>query len=141
MFRGKIINQRGLTLVETVIALAIVTLAVTFLAGLFPHGLKVATLSQEETMAAFLAQAKIEQLISANYAETPTATTVENSLSALHPDFTGFRRTTVVSYVDGDLDTSAVDLGLKKISVTISWLNNLSQATSSLSLASLISDY
>ncbi|MDP2586503.1 MAG: type II secretion system protein [Candidatus Komeilibacteria bacterium] len=141
MFRGKTINQSGLTLVETILALAILTLAVTFLASLFPHGLKISTLSQEETIAAFLAQAKIEELISANYAETPTATTVESNLSGLDADFSGFSRTTVVSYVDGNLDPSAADLGLKKISVTVSWLNNLSQATSSLNLFSLINDY
>lgn len=126
---------------ETVLALAIVAVAVTFLVSLFPHGLKTAKLSQEETVAAFLAQAKMEELISANYAETPTATTVENSLGSLDPDFVGFSRTTTVTYADGDLAFAPSDLGLKKISVTVSWLNNLSQATSSLSLVGLINDY
>lgn len=142
MFPGKTINQQlGLTLVETLLALAIVTLAVTFLVSLFPYGLKTAALSQEETMAAFLAQAKIEELISANYAEVPTQTTVESNLSSVDADFTGFSRTTVVSYVDGNLNPYQSDLGLKKISVTVYWQNNLSQATSSLSLISLINDY
>jgi len=142
MFPGKTINQQlGLTLVETLLALAIVTLAVTFLVSLFPHGLKTAALSQEETLAAFLAQAKIEDLISANYAEVPTQTTVESSLASVDADFISFSRTTMVSYVDGNLNPYQSDLGLKKISVTVYWQNNLSQATSSLSLISLINDY
>lgn len=140
MFRGKTINQQGLTLVETMLALAIVTLTVTTLVSLFPHGLKTAKLSQEQTTAAFLAQAKIEELISANYADTPAATAVENSLGAVDPDFAKFSRTTVVSYVDENLNPAAGDLGLKKVSVTVFWLNNLAQATSSLVLVGLIND-
>ena len=142
MFPGKTNNQQlGLTLVETLLALAIVTLAVTFLVSLFPYGLKTAALSKEETMAAFLAQAKIEELISANYTEVPTQTTVESSLSSVGADFTGFSRTTAVSYVDANLNSSPNDVGLKKISVRVDWQNNLSQATSSISLISLINDY
>lgn len=134
-------SQGGLTLVETVLALAIVTLTVTVLASSFPFGLKTADLSQEETTAVFLAQAKIEELIGSNYIEVPTQTTIEGSLVSWDPDFGGFSRTTVVSYVDGDLAASPTDLGLKKIKVTVGWQNNLSQATSTFSLIGLINDY
>ncbi|MFA6304679.1 MAG: type II secretion system protein [Patescibacteria group bacterium] len=144
MFLGKkfkFTEQSGLTLVETLLALAIFTLAATYLVSLFPFGLKSAGMAEQETIAINLAQSKIEEIIGSKYSDVPTSVNTENSLTSIDPAFAGFSRITTVTYVDGNLAPSAQDLGLKKINVSVFWRNKLTQATSTTALMTLITNY
>lgn len=138
---SKIKGRNGFSLLETTVALAILTIGVIYLVAVFPFGLNVARTSEQSTIAINLAQAKIEEVISTLYGEVTTGQSVEPSLSNLDPDFSSFARVTTVSYVDEDLSPVAQDEGLKKIAVEVLWQDSLKRATSSVSLITLIANY
>lgn len=142
MLHGKISKQEsGFTLIETLIALAVFTIAVVYLVTVFPFGINSASSAQHKTVATNLAQAKIEEIISSAYAAASLGQVLESSLNSIDPDFSQYSRLTSVSYVDGNLQATGQDLGLKKVQVTVSWKDHLAQASSSLSLFTLIADY
>jgi type II secretion system protein I len=116
-----IIKQQGLTLVETLVALSIFGLVTASLMQLLPMNLSNARFSRNKTIASFLAQAKMEELISTNYTSILTGTSTEATLSNLHSDFSKFSRITNVRLVDGNLNDTVTDVGLKKINVTVQW--------------------
>ncbi len=141
LFPKKLNNQKGLSLIETIIALTVLTMGVVYLVSLFPYGLSSAKISEQQTVGVNLAQAKMEELISKAYEEVAAGQVSETSLGSIDPDFSSYSRQTSVALVDGDLNSSLVDLGLKKIGVTVFWLDALSRATSSISLNGLITSY
>lgn len=138
---NKIKSSQGFSLLETTIALAILTIGVIYLVTVFPFGLNAARTSEQSTIAVNLAQAKIEEVISTLYSEVAVSQSVEPSLSALDSDFAGFSRITTVSLVDEDLGPVTQDVGLKKVMVEVLWQDALKHATSSVSLITLIADY
>ena len=131
-------NKKGLTLIEVMIAFSILLFVVIMAIGFFPAGLKSAYSSRQETTGLYLAQAKIEEIISLPYAELSAGQTIEASLSAIDPDFAQFARTTTLTYVDADLEDSADDLGLLKVEVSVSWTESQSGETASTSLITLV---
>src|SRR3989344_5941949 len=139
--RDKLRLKKGISLLEVTIALAILTIGVIYLMTVFPFGLNAARNSEQSTRAAFLAQAKIEEVISAIYGDVATGQGREPSLAALDQDFAGFSRQTTANYVDEHLAASADDEGLKKVVVEVFWQDALKHATSSVSLITLIADY
>lgn len=110
-----------MTLLETLIALCIFSLVVVAIMQLFPVNLAAAKNSRNKTIASYLAQAQMEELLSNNYTSIPTGTTTLATLSNYHPDFSDFSSITNVTLVNGDLNLSATDVGLKKISIIIQW--------------------
>ena len=91
-------------------------------------------------MAIYLAQAKIEEIISAPYAELSAGETVEANLSSIDQDFVSFSRTTNLDYVDSNLNDSAIDLGLIRARVQVFWTDSQLGATASTSLITLIAN-
>lgn len=136
-----LLNKSGLTLVETMIALVVLIIGVVYLISFFPFGLNSAKTSAQQTVAVNLAQAKIEEIISLPYAEAVVGETAEASLDLIDGDFTGYSRTISIKYVDGNLNQIQEDLGLKKVKVTVFWQDTLRHSTSSVALATLITEY
>ncbi|HBR13686.1 MAG TPA: hypothetical protein DD697_03200, partial [Candidatus Komeilibacteria bacterium] len=79
----------GFTLIETLIALAILTVAVLAIVQLFPLGLKAGQQAKNTTRATNLAQARMEELISESYGNLNPGSVTEDSLSAIDEDFSG----------------------------------------------------
>ncbi|MBU1036750.1 prepilin-type N-terminal cleavage/methylation domain-containing protein [Patescibacteria group bacterium] len=131
-------NQQGFSLIETLIALTILILALLTMVQLFPLGLKNASYSRSETTAVFLAQAKMEEIISERYDQVLTGTFAEASLVTIDDDFARYSRQTVIYYVDEDLESSVQDIGLKRVDVTVSWPGGDSNRT--VTINTLISD-
>ena len=134
-------KNSGFTLVETLIALAILMIAVLAIVQLFPLGLKASHQAKNTTLATNLAQAKMEELISESYSNLAVGTTTEESLSTIDSDFSNFTRVTPINYMDGNLDISAQDLGLKKVVVYVSWPNPFTSDRSTTSLVTLINEF
>lgn len=134
-------NSAGFTLIETLIALAVFTIAVVYLVGVFPIGLNSSLSSQRKTAAVALAQAKVEEIIGSQYLNVAVGQTREASLLSIDSDFSRYSRTTAVSYVDGNLQTVGTDAGLKKIQVEVFWKDRANQSTSSVNLITLIANY
>jgi len=130
--------NRGISIVEILVVIAILGISVFAIIGVFPFGLSISRYAEFETIAANLAQSKLEELISKPYEELSIGTTTEPSLSALDVDFANFWRTGVINYLNSDLVDTDQDLGLKKLEVTVYWMDP-KRATSSVTLVSVIS--
>lgn len=142
MLPGKMLNnlkrQRGFTLLETLVALAVFALVLISLLSLFPFGINAALSAKQETLGVNLAQAKIEEIISQNYDEVSVGAAVEQDLSAIDPDFASYKRTTTVNYVDANLNVSQSNIGLKKIKIEVTWNDGLKQTPATATLTTLI---
>lgn len=116
----------GFTIIEVSVALAILIFSITYLIVFLPTGIKSSSSARDKTVAVNLARTKIEEIISKPYSENAIGATVENSLSYLGDDFSKYKRTTVINYVDQNLNNAVSDIGLKKAAVSVSWLDPLS---------------
>ncbi|GAH03867.1 unnamed protein product [marine sediment metagenome] len=110
----------GFTLVEVLVALSVFIVAVVVIIQLFPVGLKSSRASKNETTAINLAQAGLESAKGTAYDYVISEFRTRVSLDPTSP-FYNFEREPIVQFVDTNLDTSEVDLGLKKITVTVFW--------------------
>jgi len=141
--KTKFKNQLGMSLLEVMVAFSILTLTFTALMQSFPYSLAINKTSENAAKAAYLAQAKLEELNSLGYGNISTGTIEAKHRLADNPtDYLYyFQRQTTVSFVDGNLADSASDLGLKKISVTVYYSNALSKVEKEYSTVTLISQW
>ena len=101
------------------VSVIIVTIALLAIIKIFPLGINANVSSERATVANGLAQDKIEEMISLPYSEL-----TEGTIEARHkvPDSTSiYERETIINYLDGDLQPSVTDQGIKKITTTIYW--------------------
>ncbi len=131
---------KGFTLIEVLISFAILLMVVISVISFFPIGLKSAVSTREQTVAIYLAQEKIEEVISTNYADVAVGETIEASLSTIDSDFSGFSRTTNINYLDVNLNDSVIDIGMKKVQVNVSWQDKLEGSQTTTTLVTLIAD-
>ena len=132
-----------MSLLEVMVAFSILTLTFTALMQSFPYSLAINKTSENAAKAAYLAQAKLEELNSLGYGNISTGTIEAKHRLADNPtDYLYyFQRQTTVSFVDGNLADSASDLGLKKISVTVYYSNALSKVEKEYGTVTLISQW
>jgi type II secretory pathway pseudopilin PulG len=123
------------------VSILIISIAFAGLMQAFPLGLSINRESENATLAAFLAQTKLEELFSADYDDIAAGTIeAKHSLSSDPNDYlSGYQRQTVVSLVDGDLNSSAADVGLKKAIVTVFYQDAIFKKEKSYFITSLIS--
>lgn len=120
--KKKIINDiSGLSLIEIMVAFSILTVAYIAIMASFPTALSINKGAESSTLAAYLAQQKIEELSSMPYDSIATGTIEAlHNLSADSSNYLYFfERQTDVSYIDGNLAATTTDLGIKKISTTV----------------------
>lgn len=139
----KYFNSDGLSLLEIIVALTIIFVAFLGLMQAFPFSLTINKTAENATKAAFLAQEKIEQLRSLGYQGIDVGTVEEkHRLSETSSDYLYyFQRETTISYVDGNLDDSLSDLGIKKISTNVYYTNSLSKNEKVYNLTTLINEW
>lgn len=132
-----------MSLIEVMVSFSILIIILVSLAQTFPTALTINKTSENAAKASYLAQAKLEELNSLGYNNILTGMIEpKHRLSADSTDYLYyFQRQTEINYVDGDLQNSASDTGLKKISVTIYYTNALSKTEKSYSTATLISQW
>jgi len=112
------------------------------LVNLFPLAFKVNTLAKQSTVATNLAQAKIEEMFYLDYDNISIGTIEAKQRMSTDSDnpFYYYQRETIVEYVDGNLNTSATETGIKKITVNCYWDNALLLTEKNIQLAILISE-
>lgn len=133
-------THKGVSLLEVVVALAIVLIIVISVAGLLPRALEVSRKAAMHTSAANLAQAKIEDMLSRDYDDIPAGTVEARAPVASSPDpLSIYEREVTADYVDTDtLAVVGIDEGLKQVTVTVFYPT--SRGESSVVLNTLISD-
>lgn len=137
-------QAKGITLIETIIAVSILALGIVGVLQAFPLGAHLAKTAQMSTIATELGQAKIEEELSRSYSDIPVADTTEDYGSIT--DFTSYKRITSVNCVrSSDLATVSCDYDpisdpspLKKVEVAVYWRSTLGVVEKNISLMSLI---
>lgn len=116
-------NLNGFSLIEALIATAILALTLVALVGVFPFVLRINKLAEQTTMASNYAKSKLEEILVKPYDEVEVGTIeVRHRLSSDSQDPAyNIERQTVVNWINTNLELSVVDIGLKKITVTIWW--------------------
>lgn len=84
--RSRTGNSAGFTLIEILLALAILVVAIPIIATLFPWGLRQSAESVDQTRAVFLAQELIEEAITRKWDENATPPGKTNSPSTIGVD-------------------------------------------------------
>ncbi|MFA5125137.1 MAG: hypothetical protein WC473_04960 [Patescibacteria group bacterium] len=119
------LNKSGISILEAILAIAVLAMAILGIIQIFPLALKMSRIAEQTTVAANLAQAQAETIYSLDYNGINTGIIEARHRLASDPanPFYKYERQTTVNYVDGNLNNSAIDVGLKKISITIYWLS------------------
>lgn len=131
-------NNKGFTLIESLVAVFILSVGIVAVLQAFPLGTYIQKTSQLSTIALVLSQGKMEETISLSYSNLLIGTIEEDYDS--NSDFPSFRRLTKISYFDPD-NPSIVpgsDLGIKKIEITVFWRSHLGVLEKEVKLATLI---
>lgn len=136
-------NRKGMSLLEVMVSFSILILVFVSLAQSFPLALTINKTAENATKASYLAQDKLEELNSLGYNNIGIGTVeAKHRLSLNQANYLYyFQRETIINYVDGDLQNTAVDTGLKKISLTIYYGNSLSKTEKSYSTYTLINQW
>jgi len=135
-------NNSGISLIEAILAITILTVGILTAINLFPLALKNSSSAEAETIASNLAQAKMESLAFEGYSNLAVGEIESRHRLSDDPQnpFYRYERETIIELLDGNLQTTASDLGLKKITINIYWTNANSGAPQTLNLNSLISE-
>ncbi len=135
------LNNRGMSLIEIMVALLILMVAFIGLIQAFPFSRTIVKTAENSTKASYLAQDELEQLLALSYENIPVGTVeAKQRLSADPTNYLYyFQRQTIVSYLDGNWQTSANDTGMKKISVTVYYSNSISRQENSYAISALAS--
>ncbi|MDO8524834.1 MAG: type II secretion system protein [bacterium] len=131
------IKQKGFTLIESLMALAIIGIGLVVVLQVFPAGFSVEKNSQLETQAVLAAQEKIESLFSKSFSELTIGTETESSLPI---PFERFSRTTKTSFIDANLQESIVATLFKKTEITVSWASPLRIGSHEVKLITLFAE-
>lgn len=121
------LTQSGFTLIEIIIATAILAVGIVAIMNMFSLGVQIAGFNQKATTAAYLAQARMEEQMSLPYFNLePSQNTEDYGTIA---DFQGYKRITDIACirasdlfaVDCDYDLANDPYPMKKINVSIFW--------------------
>lgn len=110
------------------VAIIIIGAAFVGLIRPFPYALSISKTAENQTRAAYLAQAKIEELVMLNYENIATGTI--EALHRLGPTGTylyNFQRQSDIFLLDKDMNNTATDIGIKKLVVSVYYTNSLSK--------------
>ena len=132
----------GFSLIEIMVAILIIGTTFIGLLQAFPYAMKINKTAENQTIASYLAQEKLEELNQLDYDDIATTTIeVKHRLGATNTPLYTFQRETSATYVDGNIQDSAIDLGLKKITTTVYYTGSLSKTERSYIMQTLITDY
>ena len=134
-------NISGIGLIEVLVSISILGVGILGLLQAFPHGTSIERDIELTTIGHHLAQSKIEEIISLSYSEVLTGLNEDDIRIDSDPnsDFYHFKRSTYVTLVDENIQTTQTDIGMKKVTTTISWPSNFGGSDRSTSITTLIS--
>lgn len=117
--------KKSFTLVEVLVAAAILTIGMVSAIGTFSVGIKYANSAKQEAAASGIMQEAMESALALGY-DNISAGTWERVRFSGDPasPFYGFETQISVFFVDGDLSETILDNGLKKIKAIVFWTDS-----------------
>lgn len=124
-----VIRRKGFTFLELLIALSLFAVGMLSILHIFPINRRYLTQSATLTAATFVAQDQLEIVHGTDYASLPVLPVYFEPKEQLGSGSQGdqlnaFKRQSAVTYIDANGGMSNVDLGLKKVQVTVYWTEN-----------------
>lgn len=133
-------RRRSFTMIEAAMAIVILGIGMAPLLGGFVTAANASREAVQASIAQMLAGERMEQIVAARY-RNPTGYTLVNEGNfqdeANVTDFATFARTVDVQTVNNSLANSGSDVGIKKVTVTVTW----NGATRQIRLARLFGDF
>lgn len=109
--------SKGITLIEVVISLAVISLGVLAVIATFPFAAKSLEVDYKNNTALFLAENKMEEIIQSEYESVEIGTFVEDFGEIER--FNNYSRETTVNCFQPEGETCSEDTGLKKVIVEV----------------------
>ena len=138
-------NRSGLSLIECMIAVLLLSFAVTVFASLFPLAMRMRSKSENVTRATTMCQQVIEQVRALPYASLTYSGLHANTVIDASPTTAPFSITSVAGLASalpqgtGTLALSTPSTDLRRVDVTINW-GGLMQNGNSVTVSSLIAN-
>lgn len=132
----------GMTLIEIMVAISILSFIFIALIYSFPYGLSINKAAESATIASYLAQEKIEQLHSLGYDGISTGVIEAKHRLSDDPNsyLYDFQRETDIRYMNSNLQVESADQGMKRIIVTVYYFDSMAKSEKSLNISTLISE-
>lgn len=136
-------NSKGFTLIESTVAIAILMVGIWTVVQSFPIAIRIIGDSQNLTVASNLTVAQIEEIGSLDYDLIGTGTIETKQPVSSDPNsyLNNYQRQTVVELIDSNFNTSATDIGLKKITVTVFWTSPIGLVEKSTNSITVIANF
>lgn len=138
MKNKKFYFYNGFTLIESLVAIFILSIGILAVLIMFPLGIKIIDSSKMMATGIQLGQEKIEEIISLPYEAIIVGEQIETELPL---PFTHYKRETRITYIDPllTLQETNTDTGAKKVEITVSWQTSLITNRKSIELTTIIS--
>ncbi len=132
---------RGFSIIEVMVAVTILVVGVLGVARILPFEIQISRSAENRTVAAHRAQSIIEEMLNTAYGSLNEGSFVSVATPESPDDI--FAQNATVSCIDEDLVTisCAGDIGLKQVSVTITWQNKPNGPTEDYTLVTLTSNH
>lgn len=114
------LKSKAFTLTETIIAAAVLGIAIIAIMQVFPVGVKTAALSRQTTVAINLGQEVLEETTSQVFDDINAIAKTRVNADPGSPYYDYYKQVDV-TFVDANMQDSGTDTGLKKVTVTIFW--------------------
>ncbi len=133
-------NKKGLSILEILVAFSIISFVFIAIMVSFPKGISITKRAENNTVAFYLAQDKIEEIYSLGYENINMGEIeIKARLSGDSNNYLyAFFRETKVNYVDGNIEETEIDTGLKKISTTVYYPDAIHKGEKSYNITTLI---
>jgi len=107
------------------VAITIMSIALLTIISAVPLTLQANKQAELQSLASVYARAKLEALLTTPYDDFGTGTIEPRAPISSDPTnpASKLQRTTTVTLLDSNFNTTATDIGLKKITVTVDWPN------------------
>jgi type II secretory pathway pseudopilin PulG len=115
-------RRPAFTFLELLIALALFAGGMMTMLQIFPLNRRFLTQSALTTQATFLGQEEMETVRSVAYEDLTVGTYEAKHAVSSGDAFSQFQRETTVALLDASRQPTATDTGLKKITVTVYWM-------------------
>jgi prepilin-type N-terminal cleavage/methylation domain-containing protein len=142
--RGTILASKrhrecGLTLIEVVVALLVMTIGALAVARLIPQSVAVTSQARRQTLAMQAAQAKMEQILTLPY-ESVASENMAYVSNDPHSEYRLIQRRVQVRYVrpDDGWKNIGADKGMKQVEITAQWREG--SYTRQITLVTLVAD-
>ena len=125
-------RKKGFSMSEVIVAIMVFAVGVLSVVEVFPLYRKMSRISEKSSIAVFLAQEQVESIFSLTYDSITVGQYEVKHPLATSGQLAEYQRKTDVSYVDGNYQNSAADLGLKKVTTTVYWDEDGSEKSTNL---------